>query len=89
MKLKLTYLFLIIIAIMAGYFLGNICAGTSTPSVSWLGATLTFGFEPFTLKFNAFDLTLGLQLAINPLEILFILLAIVLAPKVADAIKTK
>lgn len=55
--------------------------------ISWLGTSLNFSLEPTTVDMHAFALTFGLRLAINPIQILFILLAIVLAPKVAASIK--
>ena len=87
MKLKLTYFFLIIVAIVTGHYLGVLCAGTEEEMVSWLGAALTFGFPPTVFNFSAVSFTLGVSFSINFLQILFLLLAIVLAPKVATAIK--
>lgn len=87
MKTKLMYLFLIIVAILSGYLLGNLCAGVEEPTVSWLGTGLNFGFDTTTINLHAITLSLGLQVSINPLQVLFILLAIVLAPKVAAKIK--
>lgn len=87
MKMKLTYLFLIIIAILSGHLLGNLFLGLNEPMISWLGKSLNFGFDTTTLNFNAITLSLGLQVSINTLQILFILLAIALAPKVAASIK--
>ncbi len=87
MKNKLIYLLLIILAVVFGYLLGLLCAGMDEPMISWLGTSLNFSLEPTTVDMHAFALTFGLRLAINPIQILFILLAIVLAPKVAASIK--
>ena len=87
MKLKLTYLFLIIIAILVGHYLGNSCLNTSEPALIWLGKSLSFGVGPNTLDLNAFKLTVDLRVSINFLQILFIILAIFAAPKVSAAIK--
>ncbi|MBR6716872.1 MAG: DUF4321 domain-containing protein [Oscillospiraceae bacterium] len=87
MKLKLTYLFLIIIAILSGHYLGNACIATHDPMLEWLGKSLQFGFDPATIGLSAFTFTIGFRIAINFLQVMFIALAIVLAPKVAEAIK--
>lgn len=87
MKNKLIYLLMIIIAIVCGYLLGNLCAGMDEPTVAWLGTALNFGLEPATLDLHAFSITFGLNLAINPIQILLILLAIVVSPKIAASIK--
>ncbi|MCQ2417262.1 MAG: DUF4321 domain-containing protein [Oscillospiraceae bacterium] len=87
MKLKLTYMFLIITGVVIGDLLGMLCQGTGEEYVMWLGNTMEFGFGPTAINFSAFNLTLGLQISTNFLQIIFVLLAIVLAPKVAAAIK--
>ena len=87
MKKKLIYLLMIIMAIVFGYLLSNLCAGLDEPTVSWLGTSLSFGLEPATLDLHAFAVTFGLRLSISPIQILLILLAIVLSPKIAASIK--
>ena len=87
MKNKLVYLLMIIMAIVFGYLLGNVCAGLSEPTVAWLGTSLNFGFGPATLDLHAFSITIGLHLAINPIQIILVLLANVLSPKIAASIK--
>ena len=87
MKNKLVYLLMIILAVVFGYLLGKLCVDLDEPMLSWLGTSLNFSLEPMTLDLNAFALTFGLRLAINPIQILFVLLAIVLSPKIAASIK--
>ena len=87
MKLKLTYLFLIIIAVLCGYYLGISCANSGEPLIAWLGYTLNFGFGPTNVDLSAFNLDIGLHFSINFLQILFIALAVAISPKVAAAIK--
>ena len=87
MKLKLTYFFLIVIAIIAGYLLGNYCATLSEPILQWFGKSFSFCLDPTAIHLTAFTITFGISLVVNPLEILFVLIAIVAAPKVAAAIK--
>lgn len=87
MKLKLTYLFLIIIAILCGYYLGNACSNSGEPLLAWLGYTLNFGFGPANINLHAFTIDIGVHFSINSMQILFIALAIAMTPKVAAAIK--
>lgn len=87
MKKKLIYLLMIIMAIVFGYLLGNLLTGLEEPTISWLGTALNFELAPATLDLHAFALTFGLRLAISPIQILLILLAIVLSPKIAASIK--
>ena len=87
MKNKLVYLFLIIAAILLGHLLGLACAAVADTSVSWLGHSLNFGFDTTTLNLSAFTLSLGLQVSICPMQIICIVFALLLAPKVAAAIK--
>ena len=53
----------------------------------WLGTALSFGIEPGTLDLHAFAITFGMRVSINPIQILLILLAIVISPKIAASIK--
>lgn len=87
MKMKLTYLFLIIIAVLIGFYLGNACADSGDPLIVWLGYSLDFGFGPVNINLSAFTVDFGLHFSINALQILLIALAITLTPKVAAAIK--
>lgn len=87
MKMKLTYLFMIIIAILFGHLLGNACAGMSEPAIAWLGKSLSFGFDTTTFNFSAITLSIGLQVSINTMQIILIWIAIAMTPKIAEAIK--
>ena len=87
MKLKLTYLFLIIFAILCGHFLGDACLNVSEPALRWLGKSLMFDIGPASLGLNAFKLTVTLNVPINFLQIFLIAIAVAIAPKVSDAIK--
>ncbi|MBR4201454.1 MAG: DUF4321 domain-containing protein [Oscillospiraceae bacterium] len=87
MKNKLVYLFLIITAILIGHLLGLACASVADSSVSWLGHSLNFGFDTTTLNLSAITVSFGLQVSICPMQILCILIALLLAPKVAASIK--
>lgn len=87
MKLKLTYLFLIITAILVGHYLGNACLNVSEPALRWLGKSIPLSLGPASLGLSAFKLTVGLDISINFLQILLIALAVLVAPKVSEAIK--
>ncbi len=88
MKFKLSLLFCIIIAVIAGAFLGDLCAAASVPYITWLGHGLSFGFDTISLNLHVMQLDFGLHMDINVMQILLVLIAIVVAPKLAAAIKT-
>lgn len=87
MKLRLTYLLLIIAAIICGYLLGGWLAGFDEQMIAWFGTNFTLDLSPTTIHFTAITLTLGFNLVINPIEIIFIIIAVLAAPKVAASIK--
>ena len=87
MKRKLVYFFLIVIAIMVGHFVGLMLANDTNSLVAWLGSYMSFGFDTQNIDINVMQLSLGLRFRINFLQILLILLAIVMTPKISDAIK--
>ena len=88
MKYRLTLLLCIIVSVIAGSFLGDICAKSMYKSVSWLGLGTSFGFDTKSLDLHVLPLTVGLHIDINVLQIIFIMISIVVAPKIAAAIKT-
>ena len=53
----------------------------------WLGQTLEFGFDTFSLDLSVFQFSLGFHIAINFVQVLLILLAALAGPKIADKIK--
>ncbi|HBI84696.1 MAG TPA: hypothetical protein DDX71_00190 [Ruminococcus sp.] len=87
MKKNLITFFAIIIAILGGYFLGIICVNTEEPMIMWLGQSLEFGFDTFSLDLSVFQFSLGFHIAINFVQVLLILLAALAGPKIADKIK--
>jgi len=86
MKKKLVYLFLIIIAIISGFFIGNWCS-KGPEYLRWLGNSLSFSMNPTTFDLHAFSLTLGLSVSINFLQIILIFVALAVEPKVEKTIK--
>ena len=87
MKLKLTYLLLIIVAIICGYLLGNWFVTFDEPIINWFGTNFSLDLAPTTLHFTAITFTIGFNLVLNPIMILLILIAVLAAPKVAASIK--
>ncbi|MCQ2408472.1 MAG: hypothetical protein MJ065_08110 [Oscillospiraceae bacterium] len=87
MKLKLTYLLLIIIAIICGYMLGIWLVTFDNPIIKWFGTNFTLDLAPTNIHFTAVTLTIGFNCILNPAMILLILIAIAAAPKVAASIK--
>ena len=88
MKFRLTLLFCIIIAVIAGAFLGDLFANCGISYLSWLGYGKSFGFDTFALDLHILQLDLGLHMNINVMQLLLVVLAIAVAPKIANAIKT-
>ena len=88
MKFKLTILLCIIVAVIAGSYLGDLCAQSMFKSVSWLGYGASFGFETKSLDLHVIQLTIGLHIDINVLQLIFIVIALAVAPKIAASIKT-
>lgn len=88
MKFKLTMLLCIIIAVIAGSYLGDICAHSMFKSISWLGYGASFGFETKSFDLHVIQLTFGLHIDVNVLQLIFIVCALAIAPKIAASIKT-
>lgn len=86
MKRKLVYLFLIIIAIVTGHYVGKACLNGDA-MWAWLGKQLEFGFNTTTVNLHVLALDIGMHFTINFLQIFLILLAVAIAPKVSDSIK--
>lgn len=87
MKLKLTYTFMIIMAVVFGKTLGDACAAMSEPGIIWLGKYLNFGFDTVNFSFSAISLSFGLNISINPIQVLLIILAVAISPKISELIK--
>lgn len=89
MKFKLTLFLCIAVAAIAGGFLGELAAGSLSPYVSWLGYSAAFGFDTISLDLHVIQISFGLHLNINVTQLLLVVLALVVSPKIAAAIKTK
>ena len=88
MKFKLTLLLCIITAVILGALLGGVCADSANPYIHWLGLGKEFGFDTIALNLHVVQLTFGMHININVTQILFIILAIAVSPKIAASIKT-
>ena len=88
MKFKLTLLLCIIIAVILGALLGGVCADSANPYIHWLGLGKSFGFDTIAIDLHVLKFSFGMHVDINVTQILFIILAIVVSPKIAAAIKT-
>lgn len=85
MKNKLVFFFCLIIAIIAGTFLGALCA--ETPYLEWLGRDFTFSSGVYNLDLYIIKLTLGLDFSINLMQVLLMIVALFYAPKIASKIQ--
>ena len=86
MKNKLVLLFMIITAAVLGGLLGNLCDGEY--GLSWLAYSKAIGLDATTLNLSVFDLTFGIHVQMNVAQIILLALALVVSPKIANAIKT-
>ncbi|MCI5815478.1 DUF4321 domain-containing protein [Ruminococcus sp.] len=86
MKNKLVLLFMIITAAVLGGLLGNLCDGVY--GLSWLAYSKAIGLDATTLNLSVFDLTFGIHVQMNVAQIILLALALVVSPKIANAIKT-
>lgn len=83
-KRTLTLIVLIIAAIALGSFVGDIFSGVS--SLSWLDYTVAYTLSPFTFDIKIIQLTFGFSLSINVAQIVFLVIAVLLYPKVKGII---
>ena len=86
MKNKPVLLFMIITAAVLGGLLGNLCDGVY--GLSWLAYSKAIGLDATTLNLSVFDLTFGIHVQMNVAQIILLALALVVSPKIANAIKT-
>lgn len=86
MKNKLVLLFLVVAAGISGGLIGKMVDGVH--GLSWLAYSKSIGLDATTLDLSIFDLTFGIHISMNVAQILLLILALLIAPKVADAIKT-
>ena len=85
MKNKLVLLFMIITAAVLGGLLGNLCDGVY--GLSWLAYSKAIGLDATTLNLSVFDLTFGIHVQMNVAQMILLALALVVSPKIANAIK--
>ncbi len=85
MKNKLVFLFCIIVAIIIGTFLGELCI--DTPYLEWLGQNFKFGTGLYDLNLHFMQLTLGLNFSINLAQVLMMIIALFVSPKLAAKIQ--
>ena len=83
---QLVLLFMIITAAVLGGLLGNLCDGVY--GLSWLAYSKAIGLDATTLNLSVFDLTFGIHVQMNVAQIILLALALVVSPKIANAIKT-
>ena len=89
MKLKLTILFCIIIGVLTGYYLGEVCTNSGLSYLTWLGKSLNFGFDTVNIDLNMLKVSFGLHMDINFTQIILTVILVALSPKIAASIKTK
>ncbi len=81
-KSKLYNAFLVLIGIVVGTFVGNLCKGIS--SLSWLAFGIDFGMNsPLSLDFGIMQLTFAISVNLTLAVVLFIILALVIGRALA------
>lgn len=76
-KSKLYITFLILIGIVVGTLVGNLCAPISW--LSWLAFGIAFGMEaPFILNLGVMQITFGLSLNLTLAVVIFVILSIII-----------
>ncbi len=85
MKNKLVFIFCLIIAIILGTFLGTVCA--NTPYLEWLGQNFAFSTGVHDLNLHFLKLTLGVDFSINLAQVLMMIAALFVSPKIAAKIQ--
>jgi len=88
MKFKLTLFFCIAIAAILGALLGGLASTSTNAYLHWLGFSKAFGFDTIELNLHIIRLSFGLHVDINITQILLVIVAIAVSPKVAASIKT-
>jgi hypothetical protein len=79
-KKTLALIVMMAISIVLGNFIGRICDPAG--SLAWLNFKINFGFDPATFDINVLSLTLGFTMDINIAQIILMILAVILYPKV-------
>ena len=81
-KHKLFNLFLILIGIVVGTFVGNICKDVSF--LSWLSYGMNFGMaSPLVLDLNVIQLTFAVSLDLTLSVVIFVILSLILGRVIA------
>lgn len=83
-KKILVYLLTYIVALVLGGCIAAI--GGQFDAMSWLAFSPEFGFEPFSLNLIVIRLTFGMHIKISVAQIIMLVVAIFVAPKVVSTL---
>lgn len=79
---KLYNMFLVLVGIVVGTFVGSICKGTA--ALSWLAYGIDFGMtSPLVLDLGILQLTFAIGINLTLAVVLFIILAILIGRAIA------
>ena len=87
MKKFLVYLCSIVVAVILGGVIGNLCAGIAP--LSWLDYAPPLHLKSHTGNLYVADLTFGIQSKFNIAQLLLTIVAIFVAPKIEPLIGKK
>lgn len=79
---------LLVMLVIAGAIVGSIAAkgAASAESLGWLAYSKEFGIAPTTINLVVINLTIGFEFSLNVAQILFMLVAVIIYPKLSKAI---
>lgn len=83
-KKMVTFILLILTSITLGSFLGSFF--DNIHQMSWLNYTIKYSLSPMTLDLSFFSLTFGISLSINIAQIILLITAVLLYPKVTKIV---
>ncbi len=79
---------LLVMLIVAGAIIGSIIASSvgGTESLSWLAYAKQIGIAPTTINLVVIEFTIGFNFSMSVAQIIFMLIAVIVYPKLAKAI---
>ncbi len=81
-KSKLYNIFLVLVGIVVGTFVGSLCKGVN--GLSWLSYGANFGMNsPLDLNLGVVQLTFGIDVNLTLSVVIFILLSLIIGRKIA------
>ncbi|MBQ9696121.1 MAG: DUF4321 domain-containing protein [Oscillospiraceae bacterium] len=84
MKQGLLMTALVLLAIVGGSLLGQVCV--EVPDLEWIGHVYEFGFDTFTMHLQILDITVGTQIHVCIAQMFLVMVALLCYPKLKKLI---